>query len=254
MSAHASCFVPFRRGWILAAVLAALGVPRLAAAQGLSIGWQDCRSGSGTGSPDATIGCTASINSLPLFPAVRLASPIDSIFAMELVIDVDVATDVLPPWWHMEAGGCRQNDWGADAAKPFGCSDAWAGAGVASVQGWIPGTPGGSSRHARLLVAAGLSPGPAPLASLQAGVSYSVCRVLLREENPSNCDGCTIPACLVFNSLLLRRLPGSSVEEIFLSDPETAASNMLTWQGAGADCQSVPIRRRTWGAVKALYR
>jgi len=27
------------------------------------------------------------------------------------------------------------------------------------------------------------------------------------------------------------------------------------WQGgAGADCAAVPVRRTTWGAVKALYR
>jgi hypothetical protein len=60
----------------------------------------------------------------------------------------------------------------------------------------------------------------------------------------------------VFNSVLLRRLPGSTVEEVLVSAPEVAGNNMVTWQplNGAADCASVPVRRSSWGAVKALYR
>jgi hypothetical protein len=94
---------------------------------------------------------------------------------------------------------------------------------------------------------------PGHMGTLAANVSYSACRVVLALTDPNGCAGCTFPSCLVFNSLLIRRQPGSSVEELLFSDPEAAGSNMVTIHGLGADCQSVPIRRRTWGALKALY-
>src|SRR5262249_4009510 len=133
------------------------------------------------------------------------------------------------------------------------CADAWNTLGVASFQGWIAGTPGSSKRHGRLLVAAAAVPGK--LATLDAGTPYTACRVVLRTINTAACAGCDIPACLVFNSLLIRRAPGSSVEEILLDTPESSGLTFVHWQaGAGPDCQSVPVRRATWGAVKALYR
>jgi len=235
---------------LLAATLAAiLATSAPARAQGLSLSWQDCRAG--IGADDPAYDCSANINSLDLFPSVRLAARVDSVFAMELVIDVDVLQDPMPPWWQAP-DSCRQSGWSADTVRPLGCRDAWAGRGTASYQGWIPGTPGGSSRHGRLLVAAVAQPGQ--MTALGPDTAYSTCRVRLHESNPLNCPGCTTPACLVFNSLLIRRLPGSSIEQIFLSSPEATASTMVTLQGVGADCQAVPVKRRTWGAVKALYR
>jgi hypothetical protein len=91
-------------------------------------------------------------------------------------------------------------------------------------------------------------------AVLDADTPYTPCRVLLRTVGTLACDGCLTPACLVLNSMLFRRLPGSSVEEVFISNAVTAGQNMVLWQpGPGADCQSVPTRRTTWGAVKGLY-
>lgn len=221
-------------------------------AAGIAIGWHDCRPPAGGGFNGQNYGCTSNIITLPLFASFTLAAAVDSVWAMELVVDVDVATDALPAWWHMEPGGCRANAWAADASLAGSCIDAWNGKGAAVAQGWIPGQPGASARHGRLLVAASVLPEDA--VALDADAPYTAARILLRTNNTTDCEGCLIPACLVFNSLLLRRLPGSSVEEVVLSGAESAGSNMVTWQGAGADCQSVPVRRSTWGAVKALYR
>ena len=139
----------------------------------------------------------------------------------------------------------------ADASLAGSCVDAWNGKGTAAAQGWIPFQPGGASNHGRLLVAASVLPDDA--VALDAFVPYTAARVLLRSNGSTDCAGCNSPACLVFNSLLIRRLPGSSVEEVLLDVAESPGFNMITWQGSGADCQSVPARRTTWGAVKALY-
>ena len=240
---------------VLALALLAASPP--VRAQGISIGWQDCRSGGNAGFDRQSFGCTSNTTQFPLYPSVRLAAPVDSVFSVELVIDVDVAADPLPEWWLMDAGSCRALSWTASAPFPGGCSDAWGGAGssAAVVQGWLPGVPGGSSRHARLLVAAGVLAQDA--VALAADVSYTLCRVALDSRNTAACtSGCTTPACLVFNSVLIRRLPGSAFEEVLVTTPEVAGANVVVWQPllGSADCASVPVRRSTWGAVKALYR
>ena len=151
-----------------------------------------------------------------------------------------------------EAGGCRAGGWAADASLAGSCSDPWAGKGTAASQGWLPGQPGNRSNHGRLLIAAAVLSEDA--VALDPLVTYTAARVLLRTNSTTDCEGCGADACLVFNSLLIRRLPGSMVEEVLLAVPESAGSNMVTWQGSNADCQAVPARRTTWGAVKALYR
>jgi hypothetical protein len=238
-------------GVLLLGAALALAPGARAQPQGIAIGWQDCRSAGGPGGANQNFGCVNTINNFPFFPTVRLTAGLDSVYAVELVIDVDVAADSLPAWWHMEPGGCRQGGWSADTIAPASCEDVWGGAGAASAQGWLVGVPGNSTRHGRLLVAASV-PSDA-FVSLSPDVGYSLCRVVLRSFNSTTCAGCTIPACLVFNSVLIRRLPGSSFEELLVTTPESVGLNQVVWQGTGADCQSVPVRRTTWGAVKALY-
>ena len=237
----------------IAGVLLALGLSAGAVhAQGIAIAWHDCRSPGGAGFSSQNYGCTSNIVTIPLFPSFTLESSVDSVYSMELVIDVVVAADPLPEWWHTEPNACRANGWAADASFAGSCADTWTGTGSAAWQGWLPGQPGSQSNHGRLLIAASVLPENA--VALDPLVAYTACRVLLRTNSTTDCPGCAVDACLVLNSILLRRLPGSSVEEVLLSVPESVGSNMVSWQGNTADCQAVPVRRTTWGAVKALYR
>jgi hypothetical protein len=242
---------------LAAALLTGCLAARSASGAGLSIAWQDCRPPLGGGFLNQAFGCLSDIQEFPLFPSFSLPASMDSVYSMELVVDFDIAgneADPLPAWWLM-APGCRANGWAADAAGSFSCNDAWGGLGTGSFQGWIPGTPGGSSHHARLLVAVGTAL-PQDAVTLLGNASYTACRILLRTTNTTSCrDGCTTPACMVFNSLLIRRLHTPADEEILISGPEGGLSDRVFWQGgAGADCAAVPTRRTTWGAVKALYR
>lgn len=231
---------------------AAAAVPD-ARAGGISLAWQDCRAVGGAGLDNQSFGCQSEINDLPLHPAFVLASPIDSVISFELVIDVDVAAAALPAWWRMDPGQCRADGWSADATPGSSCNDPWGNGGVATVQGWLAGEPGGSPRHGRLLIAAATAPGT--WVTLDADVAYTAARVLLRTNRTLSCEGCSVPACLVFNSLLIRRLPGASGETHFISGAEQPGFERVQWQnGSGADCLAVPTRRSTWGAVKSLYR
>src|SRR5262249_5980617 len=151
------------------------------AAGNLSIAWQDCRPPAGSGFLDQTFGCQSTIVEFPIFPTFTLTSAVDSVYSMELVVDVDVARDPLPAWWLMGNGCGTGNGWAADTAPSFSCTDVWGGKGTGSYQGWLPGTPGGSSRHGRLLVAAGVLPQDA--VALAAATPYAACRILLRTVN-----------------------------------------------------------------------
>jgi len=79
----------------------AWAAPRQTPPEGISIAWLDCRA-PGTGFDDnRDFGCQGNIGSFPLYPALRLATTVDSVFTVELVIDVDVAADPMPaggPW------------------------------------------------------------------------------------------------------------------------------------------------------------
>jgi hypothetical protein len=246
-----------RVGALLAGCLAAVLTAGPAAGAGLSIAWDDCHTPLGMGQFTKSFGCASEGLDFPLFASFSLPATMDSVYSMELVIDVDVAIpegNPLPAWWLM-APGCRNNGWAADGSGSLSsCPDAWGGLGTGSFQGWLPGTPGSSTRHARLLVAVGVLPEDA--VTLLGNASYTACRILLRTVNTLSCgDGCTTPACLVFNSLLVRRRHTPEDVEIVLSGGESGGSDRVVWQGgAGADCAAVPTRRTTWAAVKALYR
>ena len=85
--------------------------PTSAPVQGLNLAWQDCRPPAGGGFGNQGFGCGSNIAEIPLFPGFSLATPVDSVLAVELVIDVDVAADPLPAWWRMDPGQCRANGW-----------------------------------------------------------------------------------------------------------------------------------------------
>lgn len=243
--------------WAFVLVAGLLAATRIAHAQtsGLSLGWQDCRTPDGIGSGNQSFGCGVTFAEFPLFPTVRLAASVDSVVAVELVLDAGVAGESLPPWWDMGPGGCRSTPaaWVAGLATTSSCLDPWSGNATAASAGWqgLPGLLGLARGRLRVVVAAL----PGQTITLPADLPLGLARVALRTDNPLACSGCTTPACLVFNSVVIRRLPGSVPEDVFVSAEEIAGSARVQWQGgAGVDCQAVPARRSTWSAVKSLYR
>lgn len=217
----------------------------------LTLAWQDCLGGGGL--LNNAFGCSSNISTFPLVPTFQLAQPVDSVYAAELVIDVDVAADTLPAWWRMDPNQCRAGALSADAMiAATSCEDPWNGQGTADVQGYIVGVPYGSPRHARILVDVSVPSGAAR--SLLAGHDYAACRLLLQTTNTLTCAGCATPACLLFNSITLLRLPGASPASVTVGGGNSTG-NRVTWEsGTGASCDAVPVRHSTWGAVKALYR
>ena len=223
----------------------------------LYLSWDDCRVGNAGGSDLESV-CLSNEGESRLFCAFTLDSPIDEVIGIEIVVDLQHSEGELPDWWHLQGKGeCRDGVLSVSGDFTlFGvCSDPWQdlGGGVAQYQ---RGLPGGLPGQARIF---GTYAVPSPSArTLDAGVMYYGLQVVIRNDRsvfPSECAGCSQPACLVLNQVTLLRTPASTPPEIAIIRPGPEAANRVTWKGGGqADCTAVPVRRTTWGQIRSLYR
>src|SRR5262249_13884758 len=114
------------------------------------------------------------------------------------------------------------------------------------------GAPRGQLNQARLFLSAAL---PSAIQRALDGTTMYYCvRIVVSNTHTSICPGCTGPACLVLNSILIGPRPGARGGDLLLQVPGPGGANHATWQGTGADCLAVPARALSWGRLKSLYR
>lgn len=247
-------------GGILTTVIAvAPAVSRLEAAEGLYLTWGNCALASSSSS-NSSFTCDTNTGAETLYVAFTLAAPLDSVVALEIVIDVQHGDATLPPWWLFAPSQCHYGALvaNADFSGESDCRDFWNGeAGVVSPPAFYQGLPGGAASQAHVVITLGVpSISPRNLASNE---MYYAAKLILRNEatvGAQACDGCLAGACLVLNSIRVGRLTGGSgSESVVLEVPGAGDANRATWQGgADAACAAVPVRNVTWGGLKALYR
>jgi hypothetical protein len=193
-----------------------------------------------------------------------LGAPTDSVLAIEITLDIQHSAPALPPWWDLGTFpvGCRSGSLAADAdfTALASCDDPWQGATVVGgAQSYTPGQPRGGANQARMRVALATTFDQG--VALAADQMYHAARIVIDHQktvSPGECAGCSGPACLVLNAILIGRPPrppGVPGGTILLDVPGPGHPNWVTWRGGlGADCNAVPVRRVTWGRVKSLYR
>jgi hypothetical protein len=226
---------------------------------GLSLSWSDCPGGAAWAA-DQAFACNVNTGQFTLVCSLAPDSARTSVIGAEAVIDVQSAAATLPDWWRFDGsgpGGCRVGGLsaGLDFSAMTGCTDAWAAQGFGGIQGFSIGPPDHPlPSQARIKAVAAVTSDHA--VALATGTQYGVITLILSALNSTGagtCAGCATRACLVLNSILLRRIPSDGAD-VFLSAAASAGSNWATWQGTGADCAAVPVQRRTWGQIKSLYR
>jgi hypothetical protein len=239
-------------------LMGATAAPRARAAEALSLRWNDCWPDPGA-RENRVSPCNTNINEHLLFAAFEVGARVDSVLGMELVIDVQHGDPALPDWWRFDPDGCRFGFLRAsiDFTAFSTCVDPWQGQGAASLQDYTPGMPRGGPAQARIRVAAALPPS-APERAFDPGSVYYAMRLGLSESRTvgePSCPGCDGSACLVLNSIALRRTPGAIGGDAVLTTPGASDLNWARWQGAAdALCGAVPVRRATWGRIKGQYR
>jgi hypothetical protein len=233
-----------------------LAVRPAPAAEGLYLTWDACAF-EPQASPVRLFACDTDADTMRLHAAFTVAQPVDSVIGLEVVIDIQHESPTLPDWWRFEAGGCRAGALRSDVrfGTVPGCADPWAGAGVASFPSYAVTQPRGAANQARIKAGVGVLPSDPRI--LAADTPYHAVRlgvVTNLTTGMGACTGCTGKACLVLNSIWIKRTPGAQGGDVFVSTPGPAEANWAAWQGTGANCTAVPVRRSTWGAVKSLYR
>ncbi len=240
------------------ALLIALALMAPAArAAGFDLRWDACPGDGGVSNRNFACDTEAGMNTL--VASFRLDQPINSVALIEGVLDLIVANgQPVPAWWDFIS--CRPGSLNADAtiyATAAACADWSPGTGFAGVIGYDGSgsiAPGDQASHRRIKVACTHD---VPQPNLAASQDYFLFNVqidnfLTIDTGGGECAGCSLPACIVLNSL---RFLNTSFQVTLLETPNSAGSNFATWQGgSGANCMSVPVKQATWGAIKSLYR
>jgi hypothetical protein len=248
---------PALAGLLAGLLLCGASCPAARADEGLFLSWGDCALG--TSSQDRSYACDTNAGDQKLFCAFRMPFAADSVLGLELVVDVQHSSTSMPAWWMFSPGGCRAGTLrpAFDFTGRSSCHDFFLGNATGGLQGYTVGQPRGSANQARIQMAAAMLPSFG-YATLNATDMYYAAILPIPNDytvGGAACSGCASPACLVLNSILVRRQPGTAGGDIYLTAPGPDGANFATWQGgAGADCASVPVRSVTWGQIKGLYR
>ena len=235
------------------------------AAEGLYLTWDDCYLGA-TATSNVAFACDTDAGQNELYVAFTMPQAADNVVAVEIVVDLQHASAVLPDWWDLEPNGCRwpMNELSSlTAAASFpgrtACLNMWEGAvtpAIAGIAGYTPMQPGGAASQARIKVTASVNPSDAR--TVDGTSMYYAARITLKHDRTTgagSCSGCEGSACLVLNSIIIGRLAGSTGGNHFLQMPGPGEANWARWQGGGgANCAAVPVRNRAWGQLKGLYR
>lgn len=243
-----------------------LGVALLAAtpahaARGLNLSWSRCH-GEGVGTQNRTFACDTNDGTEVLVGSFVMNEPLAQVSGNEVVIRLISQDDPLPAWWDFKnAGSCRQTSLTFNTTEDPSdvvCAD-WAQGGstggIGSYSNGFPDSidPSLTSRYRRVTLA--LAVPPSALMDLQPDIEYFSFNLVVdhaKTVGTGACGGCSGAVCLVFNSINITT--PVLANDIYFFGGTTPGSDMAHWQGTGAECLLVPVKSKTWGEVKAMYR
>ena len=224
--------------------------------EALRIAWDDCPT-SAFSAGNKNFACDTNVGSGSLYCAFSVAQPIDQIIGIEIVVDVQQSAASIPDWWQLgPAPSCRHDELTASLDFSNASECEVPGFTGALVQDYIVGEPRDLASQARIKAVCYV-PSPQTL-SVGTDTTYHAVRLVLGYAHTTSfnvCSGCLPSACLVFNSVLVRRVPGAPGGDVHLETPGPGNSSWATWRASGTSlCMSIPVRPATWGQIKSLYR
>jgi len=220
------------------------------AQQGYNLAWQACAADAGT--TNFNFACASNIGSRGMVGTFVLGSDVLQVSGTELIVDLISLDPVLPEWWDLkEAGSCRPQSLSIANYDGANCPDWAVNQASMNLASYTVGQPRGANTARILGINAVIL---SAVQDLVANQEYGAFRLNVSSQLTTGagaCPGCANPVCIVLNRLVVAKLDGSS---LVIENPVTPGSQIITWQGTGPDCQIVPVRNATWGAVKSLYR
>jgi hypothetical protein len=231
----------------LGIALVVLAAPAMAA--GVNLSWNDCYPGGGT--TTTNFSCDTDIGTHRLIGTFVPPAGMDSIIAMDVVLDLCSMPEVLPDWWRVIVpGSCREDavDVSFDFSGRTACADPWGGQAMGLTNAAIE-----FQHYTRLRVVMSCAlPQQVEIVPGQEYYAFEIRISNAHTTGPDACTGCNLGACIVLNEIVLSRTNGAAV---VLTNP--ADDYMAVWQSSslGYPCPFiVPVKASTWGQIKATYR
>jgi len=254
-----------RTAWLLIALACLAQAPAVHAA-GVFLRWDQCYGDGGVSNKN--FACDTNTGSETLVAGFQLGADMTQVNGNEAILDVAAAGASLPAWWQLgQAGTCRSGVTSMDFVISPGavhCAE------------WAPSADVGggfglyqlhflSPNSIRINAACAVVPGE--LQNVSAGQEYFAFNLVIahrRSVGTGSCDGCSIPACIHFTRLKVNT-PDPLTFALLSGPANGTGSDFVTWQGGvgatfittpplGWCAAATPTVKRTWGAVKALYR
>jgi len=242
------------------ALLGLLALSRLSsAAEGINLFWNDC----GAGLRPATnreFACDVNTGSNLLVASFWYSTYVQyQLGSMTVDIDLQSAGATLPAWWGLaQTGMCRSSCLTpVRDLSPVSCVDPWLGYDAHPVFLYQTTRDNPSMPPNRAHIYANTATHHSEMFLDPNGENVAFA---LRLNNSLTigsgaCEGCSVPVCLVLNSITLANY-WHEYPSIYLTAP--FENNYVTWQGGaigGAGCPgATPTLNRTWGQIKTLYR
>jgi len=246
-----------KRAMLLCGVLLALTATMAAAAEGLNIRWTACLGDAGT--INRNFACNTNAGTNQLKGTFELGHDLLNVSGVEPVVDIATAGPILPEWWEFKnLGTCRPLALSIAAYDGAACFDWAVGQASMNIAAYQQGLGGPNAARVLILNAVVLD----AIQNLTAQTEYTVFQLNIANSATvaSTCTGCQLAACIVFNSLGVASIDGSTYR--FSGPSNGTDSHYATWQGGigvntdrGQGCPAAtPTKNATWSQVKSLYR
>ena len=235
------------RSLLLTAALLVFAGAGAANAQGLRVAWDHCGD---AGSANKTFPCSTSSGSDTVVISFFSPYNLPKFRQAGIFMHVCFAANVVPDWWQvvLGEGSCRLGALTAVAPSlSDNCSSIWdPGSGPIQSVSLIGGTTLNGFRFYVDVAAADTSRAP----NLVAGQEFELARLVLdhtRSAGPGACVGCSIGASIGADFVWFSQTDGQAVG--------TSGGAYVTWQDASLICRAItPVKNRTWGQLKSMYR
>jgi hypothetical protein len=177
--------------------------------------------------------------------------------ATQAWVNVITQSSTLPDWWHGDA--CRAGAFTAsadDAIGDYECPTLWDGRPAPTTTLSVVYPLWLGPNMIRFVIDSSLPESAAFDLVGDGGTITSVFKLVIsrdRSIGTGSCAGCSVGACINFANLALIRTtdtPETTEHIVWHAGPHDA--QMFQWQGGV--CFPDPIRNRSWGMLKSLYR
>ena len=247
-----------KKAMLLCGVLLALTATMASAAEGLNLRGVNCLGDAGA--INRNFACNTNAGTNQLKATFELGVDLLNVSGVEPVVDLAVgAGPVLPEWWEFKnPGSCRPLALSIAAYDGAACFDWAVGQASMNIAAYQQGL--GAQNGARVLILNAVVLDA--IQNLDAATEYTVFQLNIANTATvaSQCTGCQLPACIVFSSLGVAKIDGTTRR--FSGPSNGTDSHYATWQGGvgvssplGNGCPaSTPTRNATWTQVKELFR